>query len=301
MKVLVTGATGQLVQSLVERSQSLPALELVAVGRPDLDLEKPDSIVRAVQAVSPDVVINAAAYTAVDQAEDEPEQAFRINGAAAGELAAAARAAGARIIQISTDYVFDGTAPDAYAETASVNPLGVYGRSKLQGEEAVRAAAPEHVIVRTAWVYSPFGRNFVKTMLALGRDRDALTVVEDQHGNPSSALDLAHGLLAILSRWGRLPEAGLGETYHLAGTGSVSWFEFARHVFDASQRLGGPWAEVRPIHSQDWPTKAVRPKNSRLDCSKYGCDFGYCAPEWRLSASHVVERLVTNAGAEAGG
>lgn len=221
MRVLVTGKEGQLVKSLLERSQGRKGIELSALGRPDLDLETFGSAAQAIARFAPDVVINAAAYTAVDQAEDEPERAFRINGDAAGEVAAAARAAGARIIQISTDYVFDGGGEGSYSEDAPVNPLGIYGRSKLAGEEQVRSNNPDHAIVRTAWVYSPFGKNFLKTMIALGHSRDLVTVVADQYGNPSSALDLADGLLAILDRWSA-GGAGLGETYHLAGTGSAS-------------------------------------------------------------------------------
>jgi dTDP-4-dehydrorhamnose reductase len=237
------------------------------------------------------VVINAAAYTAVDQAEDEPERAFRINGAAAGELAAAAQYAGARFIQVSTDYVFDGSAEGAYTEDAPLAPLGVYGQSKLSGEEQVRRENADHVIVRTAWVYSPFGRNFVKTMMNAAKSRDELTVVGDQVGNPSSALDLADGLLAIANTWSREPSRGLGQTYHLAGTGSVSWCGFAEQIMAECARRGLPAATVRPIRTEDWPTKAARPRNSQLDCSKFERDIGFACPEWRSSTTRVVERL----------
>jgi dTDP-4-dehydrorhamnose reductase len=291
MKVLVTGREGQLARSLVERSQGVPGIELVAVGRPELDLREPDSIRRAVRAASPDVIVSAAAYTAVDQAEDEPELAMRINGDAAGELAAASRIRGARIIQISTDYVFDGSARDPYSESAPVNPLGAYGRSKLAGEEQVRLKNPEHAIIRTAWVYSPFGRNFLKTMMALARDKDSLSVVSDQYGNPSSALDLADGLLALLKRWSGDTSAGVGETYHLAGSGSASWSQFAEHVLEESRSRGAPSATVQPISTAEWPTKAARPVNSTLNCEKFSRDFGFTMPRWRLSASQTVGRL----------
>jgi dTDP-4-dehydrorhamnose reductase len=231
VKVLVTGKEGQLVRSLLERSQGRKDIELTAVGRPDLDLETPGSAGEAIARFAPEVVINAAAYTAVDQAEDEPDRAFRINGDAAGEVAAAARAAGARVIHVSTDYVFDGRGEGAYAPDAPVAPLGVYGRSKLAGEEQVRSNNPDHAIVRTAWVYSPFGKNFLKTMMMLGETRDLVTVVGDQYGNPSSALDLADGLLSILDSWAGGRRTGLGETYHLAGTGAASWFDFASFIF----------------------------------------------------------------------
>jgi dTDP-4-dehydrorhamnose reductase len=291
MMVLVTGREGQLARSLVERGQGVPGIELVAVGRPELDLEKPDSIRRVIEAVSPDVIVNAAAYTAVDQAEDEPERAMRINGDAAGEVAAAGHLRGARIIQISTDYVFDGSARDPYSESAQVNPLGAYGRSKLAGEEQVRLENPEHAVIRTAWVYSPFGRNFPKTMMALARDRDTLSVVSDQYGNPSSALDLADGLLALLKRWSRDTSASMGETYHLAGSGSASWSQFAEHVLEECRSRGAPSATVLPISTAEWPTKAARPTNSTLNCDKFARDFGFSMPEWKLSATQTVKRL----------
>jgi len=291
MKILVTGREGQLVRSLLERGQSSPGLSLIALGRPELDLEDPASIGTAIARHSPDVVINAAAYTAVDRAEDEPEQAFRINGAAAGEVAAAARQAGARVIQISTDYVFDGRLDAPYAEDAPATPLGVYGQSKLQGEEMVRRENPGHAIVRTSWVYSPFGHNFLKTMMTLARARDTVSVVDDQFGSPSSALDLADGLLAMAAHWRQNPEAGLGETYHLAGTGRTSWFDFARHIFVECERLGRSFATVQPIPTEQWPTKAVRPKNSALDCSKFERDFGFRAPHWADAAARVVQSV----------
>lgn len=291
MKILVTGREGQLVQSLLERGNAYPATSMRAVGRPDLDLENPTSIERVVRSESPDIVINAAAYTAVDQAEDEPERAFRINAAAAGELAAAARAVGARIIQISTDYVFDGRATGAYHEDDATNPLGVYGRSKLEGEEQVRRENPEHMIVRTAWVYSPFGRNFVKTMMRLGQHHELVTVVEDQRGNPSSALDLAEGLMNVIAQWEQDPRRGLGRTYHLAGSGAASWFEFAQYVFAECSKRGLPSATVRPIVTKDWPTKAVRPQNSVLDCTSFTRLFNYQPPEWKMSVSDVLARL----------
>jgi dTDP-4-dehydrorhamnose reductase len=291
MKVLVTGREGQLARSLLERGQNRPDLEIVAVGRPELDLEQAETIYRTIRAAAPDAIINAAAYTAVDQAEDEPERAMRVNGAAAGEIAAAARRVGARVIQISTDYVFDGAAEGDYSEDDPVNPLGVYGRSKQRGEAEVRRENPQHLIVRTAWVYSPFGRNFVKTMMALARDRDQLTVVADQYGNPSSALDLADGLLAVLDRWKQEPELALGRTFHLAGTGSASWFEFAQLIQRECRSQGLPSAEVHPISAGGWPAKAPRPTNSRLDCARFALDFGFSMPNWQASAIGTVARL----------
>lgn len=291
MKILVTGSQGQLVRSLAERGEGRAGIELIVAGRPELDLERPGSAGSIVAAAAPDVVINAAAYTAVDQAEDEPDRAMRINGDAAGEVAAAAKAAGAAIIQISTDYVFDGRADQPYAEDAPVHPLGAYGRSKRDGELRVRAENPRHLILRTAWVYSPFGSNFVRTMLRVAATRDKATVVDDQFGNPSSALDLADGLLAIIDHWRQGRTTGIGEIYHLAGSGEASWFEFARAIFAECRTLGLPSPAVEPIASKDWPTRAERPTNSRLDCRKFAADFGFAMPEWRQSLRPVIHRL----------
>ena len=291
MRILVTGREGQLARSLAERAAAIPGLSLEAVGRPGLDLEQPESIAAAIAAAAPDVVVNAAAYTAVDQAEDEPERALRINGAAAGEVAAAARRAGARIIQISTDYVFDGTGEGAYAESAPTRPLGVYGRSKLDGEQRVAEASPDHVILRTAWVYSPYGRNFVRTMLGAAAQRDELSVVADQRGNPTAAGDIADGIFALIAAWRDRPRLGLGGTYHLAGTGEASWFEFAAAIFEEAARHGLPTAAVKPIATADWPTRAARPANSVLDSGRFAADFGYRAPPWRQSMAAVVAEL----------
>src|SRR4051794_12803168 len=269
MKVLVTGTQGQLARSLVERGSRRVGIDILAVGRPELDMEAPGSAERVIAVAAPDVVINAAAYTAVDQAEDEPDRAFRVNAAAAGEVATAAARIGASVIHISTDYVFDGRGTEAYSEDGATNPQGVYGRSKLEGEEQVRAANPRSTIMRTAWVYSPFGRNFVKTMLAASQTRDVLTVVDDQRGNPSSALDLADGLFSILDSWRAGPRTGSGETYHLAGTGTTSWCGFARRIMTECREQGLRAAEVEAIRTADWPTRAARPKNSALSSAKF--------------------------------
>lgn len=291
MKILVTGREGQLARSLIERASGRNGIGLVAMGRPELDLGRSGSAAHAIEAFRPDVVINTAAYTAVDRAEEEPDLAMRINADAAAEVAEAAARIGASVIHISTDYVFDGTAAGAYAEDAPAAPLGVYGRTKLAGEEQVRAANPRNVIIRTAWVYSPFGRNFVKTMMAAARTRDVLTVVDDQLGNPSSALDLADGLLAMFGRWRDRPELGLGKTYHLAGTGSTNWCGFARAIMAECERLGLPAAQVEPIPTADWPTKAVRPINSQLSSERFARDFGFAMAPWEEALTRVIERL----------
>lgn len=291
MRVLVTGREGQLARSLAKRGATMPGVRVGPVGRPELDLERPDSIAAAIAAASPDIVVNAAAYTAVDQAEEESERAFRVNGAAAGEVAAAARRAGARVIQVSTDYVFDGTSEGAYAETAPTSPLGVYGRSKLEGERLVAEANPDHVVLRTAWVYSPYGRNFVKTMLGAAVQRDVLGVVADQRGSPTASDDIADAILVLAAAWRDRPRLGLGGTYHLAGTGEASWFDFASAIFEEAAGHGLPTAAVNPIRTSEWPTRAARPANSVLDSRRFAADFGYRAPHWRQSTAAVVAEL----------
>lgn len=288
---LVIGRSGQLALALAERAKA-EGRPMVFVGRPDVDLEDPDSLRHAMLSSGAGIVVNAAAYTAVDQAEDEPDRAWAQNVEGPRTLAEAARDVGARLIHVSTDYVFDGFGDAPRREGDPTGPAGVYGRTKLAGEEAIRAVLPGHVIVRTAWVYSPFGRNFVKTMLDVARSRPGLRVVGDQVGNPTSALDLADGLLAVVRAWEREPDRGIGATYHLAGTGSASWAEFAREIFALSAQRGGPSAEVEAIATADWPAKAPRPLNSRLDSSLFAETFGYRAPPWRESLALVVERLL---------
>ena len=292
MRILVTGTEGQLARSLVERAAGHPDLELIAIGRPELDLEQEGSAASAIAQAAPDIVINAAAYTAVDQAEDEPERALRINADAAGEVAAAAAGVGAAVIQLSTDYVFDGTGSGAYREDAPVNPLGVYGRSKLAGEEQVRAANPRHAIVRTAWVYSPFNANFVKTMLRLAEARDEVSVVADQQGNPTSALDIADTVIEVLTKLSASSDQQLGGVFHMTGQGDTTWAEFAAAIFSASADHNGPHARVRPITTSEYPTKAQRPANSRLDSRKLARTYGVRLPPWRESLERVVVRLL---------
>ena len=283
MKLLVIGREGQLARSLRQRAAGV---ELVALGRPDVDLEIPGSAERAIAHIGPDIVINAAAYTAVDAAEMEADRAFRINGEAAGEIARAATTAGARLVHVSTDYVFDGSSADPYSEGAPTKPLNVYGRSKLEGEERVRAESPRHAIVRTAWLYSPFGRNFVRTMVAAAPERETLRVVADQHGSPTSALDLADAILAMLPH-----QEGWGETYHVAGNGTASWFDLAEAAMAECRRLGLPAARVEPITTADWPTPARRPANSMLDSGRFERTFDFRMPQWRGSLAAVIEQI----------
>lgn len=295
MKVLVTGRHGQLARSLAQQARG--DIEVVFAARPEADLAVPGSIAAVIMAQRPQVVLNAAAYTLVDQAEDEPELAQRINADAAGEAAVAAQEVGARIVQISTDYVFDGTGRRPYREDDPVRPLGAYGRTKLSGEKQVRAANPRHLILRTAWVFSPFGRNFVKSMMAAAETRPELTVVADQQGSPTSALDLADAILAVLQQWSRGGEVGLGETLHLGGSGQASWYELARATMEECRRVGLPSAEVRPIRTEDWPTRAPRPAYSALDSSRFAALTVLAMPQWRLSLAKVVEQIARDRAA----
>ncbi|WP_319496822.1 dTDP-4-dehydrorhamnose reductase [uncultured Cohaesibacter sp.] len=273
MKILVIGKTGQVARCLADKSKLFPELELVFEEPPELDLTSEASIAASFARNKPELVINAAAYTAVDKAEDEPDLAMIINGTAPGVLAREAKAIGAPILHISTDYVYEGNLDRRYVEGDPVGPLGVYGKTKLAGEEAVRAENPDHTILRTAWVFSPYGGNFVKTMLRLAKDRDVLRVVDDQHGNPTSAHDIATALLTIADARRKGDQTGKGVIYHFVGGVETTWCGFTREIFRISKALSGPSAEVEAITTADYPTKAVRPKNSRLDCSKILADF----------------------------
>ncbi len=288
MKILVTGRFGQVAQSVAER---LTGHELVFTERPELDLMVPSSIERAVATVVPDLIVSAAAYTAVDKAEDEPDVAMRINGEAPGVLAHAAARIGAPVIYLSTDYVFDGSLDRPWREDDPVAPLGVYGATKLAGEEAVAASGASHAILRTSWVYSPFGTNFVKSMLRLAETRDTVSVVADQTGCPTSAFDIADGIAAVARGW-RRRTASMTGIFHLAGTGETNWADFAAAIFSESAARGGPSATVTAIATSEYPTRARRPANSRLDCSAFERAFGYRAPPWRQSLSVVLDRLI---------
>ena len=292
LRVAVTGRDGQVVRSLLERGAA-QGFEVVALGRPVLDLANPATIARPIDDAFPDIVVNAAAYTAVDKAESEPELALRINGAGAGLVAAAAARCRVPIIHLSTDYVFDGSLDRPYREDDTVGPLGAYGRSKLAGETAVAGAADDHVILRTAWVYSPFGANFVKTMLRLARTRDEVSVVADQHGCPTSALDIADAVLRVARSLIERPgDAGLRGIFNLAGQGATHWAGFAEAIFAASALEGGPSAVVTPITTAEYPTPARRPANSRLDGGRLSRVHGVTLPPWSQSMPACVSRLL---------
>lgn len=292
MRLLIIGTKGQLALSLIERGAA-QGIEVVSIGRPEIDLARNTGLNALVAGVHPDAIVNAAAYTAVDMAEREPELAGAVNGRGAGLVAAAAAATGVPIVHVSTDYVFDGTATRPYREDDPVAPLGVYGASKLAGERAVAAATPDYAILRTAWVYSPFGHNFVRTMLRLAETRDELGVVADQRGSPNSALDLADGIITVARNLTQRPgDKGLRGVFNLTTDGETSWAEFATEIFSISARFGGPIARVRAIATSDYPTPARRPAYSCLDGTKLAERHGVRLPDWRISLEITIRRLV---------
>ena len=292
VRIAVTGKDGQVARALVERGGA----EVVTVGRPELDLAGPaEKVVEVIEAVWPDVIVSAAAYTQVDKAETERELAFAVNESGARAVAQAAQRLGVPLIHLSTDYVFDGSKDSPYVEEDPAGPTTIYGRSKLAGEQAVLADCPNSAVLRTAWVYSPFGSNFVKTMLRLATDRDEIAVVADQRGNPTNALDIADGILRIASNLRGSGDAALRGLFHMTAAGDASWAEFAEFVFSASAEAGGPVAKVRHIATADYPTPARRPANSRLDCSKLARTHWVALPDWHASVKEVVSRLVRSA------
>jgi dTDP-4-dehydrorhamnose reductase len=292
MRIVVTGEAGQVVRALAERAPA-SGVEVVPVGRPRLDLAVAETIAPALAAARPDVIVNAAAYTAVDQAESEPGLAHKVNGDGAGVVAAAAAKLGVSVIQLSTDYVFDGAKPTPYVESDPVGPVGAYGASKLAGERAVAAATPNHAIVRTAWVYAARGKNFVRTMLRLAATRPEISVVADQQGCPSYAPDIADAVIAMARHLRAEPDrAELRGTFNLCGAGSTDWASFAEAIFAESARRGGPSAAVRRIATQDYPTPARRPANSRLDCGKLARLHGVAMPHWRDALSRCMDQII---------
>jgi len=293
VRLAVTGSTGQLVRALAERGPTL-GHEVAAVGRAVLDLATADdeTACRVLAATGASAICNAAAYTAVDRAESEPELAMAVNATGAGVVARAAARLGLPLVHISTDYVFSGEQAAPYREDDATGPTGVYGASKLAGEAAVRASGADAAILRTAWVFSPFGANFVRTMLRLAATRDEVGVVADQHGCPTSALDLADAVLIVAANLAGSHNPALRGTFHAAGTGEASWADLAEAVFAASAAAGGPFSTVRRITTADYPTPARRPANSRLHCGKLALHHRTRLPDWRGSVAEVTTRLV---------
>lgn len=292
MRILVTGRVGQVVTALLEKASG-PAVEMVNAGRPAFDLARPDTLAAAIEAARPDVVVNAAAYTAVDKAESEPVLAMAVNGDGAGCVADATERLAIPLIHLSTDYVFDGCKAGPYVEADAVAPLGAYGASKLEGERQVAARCRRHLILRTAWVHSPFGANFVKTMLRVAGTRPEIGVVDDQWGCPTYAPHLAEAIVSLARDVGG---AGAEDTrwgiYNVAGGGETTWCGFAREIFARSAELGGHMARVRAMTTAEYPTPARRPANSRLDCARLEKVFGLRLPDWREGTARCVARLL---------
>lgn len=286
-EILVTGAAGQLGRELA-RADWPAGIAVAALDSRQLDITDASAVARTVAQIRPRVIVNAAAYTAVDQAEDDEERAMAVNGTAVGYLAEAADRAGALLVHVSTDYVFDGTKAGWYVESDPLAPLGVYGRSKAVGEaQALRAE--QSVVLRTAWVYSAVGRNFVATMLRLAADRDELGVVDDQVGCPTSAADLAAAIVDLVdaSSLGRV--ALPSSLYHAASPEQASWHQLAMATFEVSnQGFGGV---CRRLQTQEYPTRALRPANSRLSSARLADDLGITLPPWSRSLPAVVAEL----------
>jgi dTDP-4-dehydrorhamnose reductase len=281
MKFLVFGKTGQVAREL----QLHGGNAVRALARDEADLGDPGACAAVIAATDADAVINAAAYTAVDRAEAEEQLALSINGDAPGAMARAAAARGLPFVHLSTDYVFDGSGTRPFAVTDATGPLGVYGRSKLAGEDAVRAAGGTYAILRTSWVVSAHGNNFVKTMLRLGTERDVLTIVADQVGGPTPASDIALTCLAVARQL--RADSGKSGTYHISGCPDVSWADFARTIFEMS----GIGCAVDDIPSTAYPTPARRPLNSRLDNTRTQDVFGLQRPAWRTGLKDILTDL----------
>ncbi len=287
MKALVFGTTGQLGTELARRAPRGTAL--IALGREVADLTNAATCAGLVASTDADVVINAAAYTAVDAAESDRETAGLVNATAPCAMAEVAAQRGIPFLHVSTDYVFDGTGTRPWREDDPVAPLGVYGQTKLDGERLIAAAGGDHVILRTSWVFSAHGKNFVKTMLRVGAERDTLSVVDDQRGGPTAAADIADALWTIARAFGE----GKGQSgiFHFAGAPAVCWADFAEAIFSRASLPRKP--EIKRIPTSDYPTPAKRPANSALDCSRIRGAYGIDQPDWRIALAEVIKELET--------
>jgi dTDP-4-dehydrorhamnose reductase len=291
-RIFVVGEHGQVAQML-GRECATRGHAVRLAGRAIADITDPLALSAAVADFQPELVINAAAYTDSDKAEDEMDQAFLLNRDGAANVAVAAANVRAPLIHISTDYVFDGSKPSPYVETDAPNPIGAYGASKLAGEAAIAAVGKNYVIIRTSWVYSPTGSNFVKTMLRLASQRDEVGVVDDQWGAPTSAGDLAKAIVsigeALLTASDRSKLIGI---YHASGAGETTWYRFARAIMKGSADKGGPSCRVRPITTREYPTRVNRPANSCLDCSKLARVYGIRMPAWESSLDICLDQMI---------
>ncbi|WJW76724.1 dTDP-4-dehydrorhamnose reductase [Thiohalobacter sp. IOR34] len=286
MKILVTGAAGQLGRELLLMLQAAGE-EAVGIDRAELDLSRPERVAEGIAAQGADWVIHCAAYTQVDKAEEERELAFRINRDAARAVAQGVRASGGRLLHVSTDFIFDGAQSRPYREDDAANPLGVYGQSKWEGEQAVREVLPEAVILRTAWVYGAHGHNFVKTMLRLAAEREELRVVDDQVGTPAWTADIATAIRALIG-------AGASGTWHFTNEGVASWYDFAESILGLGRELGFPVKArgVRPIPTSDFPTPAKRPPWSVLSKRKIRGLLDHDIPHWRQSLERMLKEIL---------
>lgn len=296
-KILLTGINGQVGYALLQQLKQIDAFEVVACGRQQLDLTEPEQIRRVVRTVQPDLIINPAAYTAVDKAESERELAYAINATAVQVLAEEAAKLNAALIHFSTDYVYDGTKSSWYVETDAVNPVSVYGASKLAGEEAIRRVGVPHLILRTSWVYGSYGKNFLKTIIRLAQEREVLRIVADQHGAPTLDISIAQAVLQLLSHWQPDDSAQSG-VYHLVNAGETTWYGFAKAIETQYKALASQagWPalalkEMQPITTEEYPTPAKRPANSRLSTEKLAQQFGVALPEWPQALNQVLAEL----------
>lgn len=292
-KILLTGINGQVGHALLPK---LAAYQVAALSRDELDLSNQDEIRRVVREIKPDLIINPAAYTAVDKAESEPDLAYAINAEAARVLAEEAERLNAALIHFSTDYVYDGTKNAPYVETDATNPMGVYAKSKLAGEDAIRAAGLPHLILRTSWVYGAYGKNFLKTILRLASERDNLRIVADQIGAPTSSESIANAVLALIDKWQPTQENQSG-IYHFTNTCSTSWHGFSCEIINKYNELGiNPKLKtqvenIAAITTEEYPTPAARPANSRLDNSKLQQTFEIALPAWQQGLHEIMQNL----------
>ena len=293
-RILLLGAGGQLGMQLKKRLQELPFedTQLTSLSRVELDLSDSDAIRAAIRTSQPEIVINAAAYTAVDKAEEERELARVVNAVAPRVIAEETQKANAWLIHYSTDYVFDGTGTQPWVETDATGPLSVYGQTKLDGERAIAATGCLHVTLRTSWVYAAEGRNFLHTMLRLGRERNLLKIVDDQIGAPTSAEAISEATLAVMHSLAASQDAAQASgVYHLTCPGATSWCGFAKEIFaEFASRQRPP--EILPIPTEAYPTPANRPKNSRLCCDKFIGQFGFQMPSWQDALKQVSQEIL---------
>jgi len=295
MRIVVTGKDGQVDTSLQALADTLPDVDIMRIGLPEADLSRPETLEPHVVTAKPDIIISSAAYTAVDKAESEQNLAQAINGDGPGELARLAALLDVPIIHLSTDYVFAGDKDGPYTEDDEPAPASAYGRTKLSGEMQIKAATPNHVILRTAWVYSPYGNNFVKTMLRLGGTRDEINVVADQYGCPTYAPEIARGLLHVARKVAADKNPALRGVFNLTGQGETNWAGFAQAIFEGSTARGGRRVTVHPVPSTQYPTPAKRPNNSRLSGEKLKAVYGLELDPWRTSLASCLDVLLTEA------